>query len=85
MDDQLWDKIQMFIDVNQIEMVVHLIIDYMQTKLSDKQIEQLGDLRGSLIGMFSGSKKSDVPAKTLINGFIDLIERGAIVGVDKSS
>ena len=84
MDNQLWDKVQMFIDAGQIEMVVHLIIDEMKSNISEKQFEQLGDLKSSLINVFSGDKKTDTPAKEFIDGFIYLIKQGAIVGVDKS-
>lgn len=85
MDDQLWEKVQMFIDAGQTEMIVHLIINEMESNLSKKQIEQLGDLKTKLISIFSGDKKPEVSAKEFINGFIDLIKRGAIVGVDKTA
>ena len=84
MDDQLWEKVQMFIDAGQIGMVVHLIVKEFEAQLSEKQFEQLGDLQDRLINIFSGDKKPDLPAKVFIDGFIDLIKRGAIVGVDKT-
>lgn len=85
MDNQLWDRVQMFIDAGRADMVVHLLVDEMRNNLSPLQIQQLGDLEKSLTEIFSGDNKTSVSAKEFIGGFIDLVKRGAIVGVDKSS
>lgn len=84
MDDQLWDKVQMFIDSGHADMVVHLLVEEMEQNLSPKQMEQLGDLKTKLSDIFSGDNKPQVSAKKFIEGFIDLVKRGAIIGVDKS-
>ncbi len=85
MENQLWEKVQMLIDAGRVDMVVHLLVEEMEVHLTEKQIEQLGDLKTSLIGIFSGENRTTVSAKKFIAGFIDMINQGAIVGVDKGS
>lgn len=84
MENELWNKIQMFIDAGRADMVIHLLVEEMEQNLSPKQIQQLGDLKTSLLGIFSGENKPKISAKEFIAGFIDLVKQGAIVGVDKS-
>lgn len=84
MDNQLWDKVQVFIDAGRVDMVVHLLVEEMEQNLSPVQIQQLGDLNTKLSDIFSGDNKPQTSAKEFIAGFIDLVKQGAIVGVDKS-
>lgn len=85
MKNDSWEKIQMFIDSNQVELVVHHLIEHLKNNLTPEQFEQLGDIRAKLIRLFTGDNKPEISAKEFMNGFIDLIKKGAITGIDGNS
>ncbi len=82
MSNELWEKIQMFINANQIELVSHHLVEEMKQNLSTKQISQLGDLNSTFVKVFSGDDRP-ISAKAFIVHFTNLVREGAIVGVDK--
>jgi hypothetical protein len=76
MENELWDKLEMFVGTGLVKMAIPHYVNEIQEQLSPEQLEPLGDLTEKLTEMFS--KKSQTTAKETIEGLIHLAKLGVI-------
>ncbi|AWL78651.1 hypothetical protein DKB58_06685 [Capnocytophaga canimorsus] len=79
MDEQLWEKIQMFIDAGLIGMVSHLLVEEVEQQLTPEQLEPLGDLNHLFLTIFARENNFKTPVKTFVAGLVYMAKTGAIV------
>ena len=75
-DNELWDKLDMFVGTNLLNIAIPHFINELQERLTPEQLEPLGNLEEMLTGIFS--KKSDISAKKRIDFYVDLAQKGVI-------
>ncbi|MCV9929486.1 hypothetical protein OIU83_17630 [Flavobacterium sp. LS1R49] len=76
-DNELWDKLDMFVGTNLLSTAIPHFINEFQERLTPEQLAPLGDLNEMLTNTFS--VKTDRSAKEVINGYIHLAKLGVII------
>lgn len=75
-NDELWEKLEMFVGTNLLNLAIPHFVNELQERLTPKQLEPLGDLDEMLTKLFS--EKSDISAKKRIDFYVDLAQKGVI-------
>jgi hypothetical protein len=76
MKNELWDKLEMFVNTPLIEMAIPHFVNELQEQLTPEELEPLGNLAEMLTKMFS--KKTEISARKTIEGLIHLAKLGVI-------
>lgn len=76
MENELWDKLEMFVGTPLVTMAIPHYVNEIQEQLTLEQLQPLGDLTEMLTKRFS--EKSETPAKKIIEGLIHLAKLGVI-------
>lgn len=76
MDNELWNKLEMFVGTGLVKMAIPHYVNEIQEQLTPGQLEPLGDLTELLTKMFS--EKPSTSAKEVIEHFIYLAKLGVI-------
>lgn len=76
MDNELWDKLEMFVGTGMVKLAIPHYVNYIQEQLTPEQLEPLGDLTLLLTDMFS--EKREITAKETVKHLIELAKLGVI-------
>lgn len=76
MDNELWDKLEMFVGTGMVKLAVPHYVNYIHEQLTPEQLEPLGDLTLLLADMFS--EKREITAKETVKHLIELAKLGVI-------
>ena len=75
-DSKLWDKLFKFVENGAGALAVPYVVNEIKEQLTPKQLEPLGDLTETFLGIFS--KKTDTRTRDFVAAFIDMAKQGVI-------
>jgi hypothetical protein len=76
MENELWNKLEMFVGTGLVNMAVPHYVNEIQEQLTPGQLEPLGDLTEMLTKMFA--VKSDTPARKSVEDLIYFAKLGVV-------
>jgi diaminopimelate epimerase len=76
MENELWNKLEMFVGTGLVNMAVPHYVNEIKEQLTTEQLEPLGDLTEMLTNMFS--VKSEVTARQSVEHLIHLAKLGVV-------